>query len=103
MSKYPRRTAVYIATVPEDWRPSSPWTFPPEILGGHALVRNVPSEQAKATARSFNLGQLQAGMTDHQWAIVVPCLRPSHWRAGSAALDALPQPAAVGEAIAGQT
>jgi len=68
--RYRGRQAVYLVTVPGDWKPSSPWSVPPSFASGELYAGNLPMYQAQGFARTFNKRQIQARMPDGKWAIV---------------------------------
>jgi hypothetical protein len=71
MSRRRTRFAVYLATVPDDFHPQRPWTLP-EVFGeGILFAKNLPLGDAQGHARVFNRHQLQAGIPDNRWALVV--------------------------------
>jgi len=68
--RYRGRQAVYLVTVPADWKPSSPWSVPPSFENGEVYAKNLPMYQAQGFARTFNKRQIEDRMPGRKWAVV---------------------------------
>lgn len=69
MSHAGRKSAVYIVTVPDQFRPQRPWDFPQLFTGGEVFTRNVNVAQARGFVFCFNKRQMALGIPDRKWAI----------------------------------
>jgi hypothetical protein len=79
--------AVYILIPPPDWRPSSPWAYPPIVTGGTLYARHICARDAKAICRAHNLGQLKRtyqNLPVESWTVFAPSIRPRHGAKGGA-------------------
>jgi hypothetical protein len=63
------KAAVYIVTVPEDWKPQRPHDYPNGFTSGELHVKNVSGSAAVGAAFVFNKRQMAAGLPDRRWAI----------------------------------
>ena len=75
MSSRSGKQAVYIGTVPTDWKPCSFWSVPPSFDAVELYEKNLQMWQATGFARTFNKRQLQNRMPDRKWAFVARHLR----------------------------
>ena len=71
MSDHGRKNAVYLVTVPEEFRPERPWELPAQILGGELYVKNIILGHALGFAGAFNKRAMELGLPDRKWAIPV--------------------------------
>ena len=74
------RSTVYLVRVGSDLRPNSSWEHPQTFSDAKLQVRNLPLEDARAMVRGLNKTAFEAWQHnrdawDHQWAIVVACVR----------------------------
>ena len=74
------RTAVYIVTVGEGFKPTGDFQLPETFTEGHVYVKNVTMEDGRAAARAFNKRSMEARSHDvagwdRQWAIAAACVR----------------------------
>ena len=75
------RTAVYIVTVGEGFKPTSDFHLPETFTEGHVYVKNVTMEDGRAAARAFNKRAMEDTQSpdvagwDRQWAIAAACVR----------------------------
>ena len=75
------RQAVYLCTVPDDFRPQRLWDIPGAIVAATLQAKNLPMRSALGYARTHNkaaVQRLQAGQSLGLWAIVARHLRPNH-------------------------
>ena len=77
------RMAVYLASVPADWRPQRVWDWPPEFGAAKLQEKNLTPPAAISFARVHNMEQMRANQHERRpivsWAIVCRHLRPC-WR-----------------------
>ena len=69
------KQAVYIGTVPPDWKPCSFGSVPPSFTDVELFEKNLQMWQATGYARTFNKSQLQNRLPGRKWAIVARHLR----------------------------
>jgi hypothetical protein len=65
------RNAVYLITVPDDFRPQRPWELPPGIVAGELYAKNLAMAHALGFVRCFNKRQMDLGLPDRRWAIAI--------------------------------
>ena len=85
------KNAVFLARVPDDFRPTHYHAVPTEILGGEFYARSLPLCRALVVAQEFNKAHLPCtGRYENQWAVVLKGLRsqPAAAREGLAAAAA---------------
>jgi hypothetical protein len=81
------RQAVFLVKVPADWKPQNYWHYPPVILCGELIAKNLTPMDAAGHARTHNRAQIQR-LQQHKlpietWAIVGRQLKPNwHDRSG---------------------
>ena len=81
-TSYGEKAAVYLVTVPADWKPQRPWDYPPTFEGGELYVKNVSGTQAAGAAFAFNKKAIGDSMKDRRWAIAARWVRQK-WRPGT--------------------
>ena len=69
------KQAVYVATLPDAYRPQRPWDVPPSFSQAELRAKNLTMSEAHGFARAFNKAQLAGGLVDRRWAFVLKHLK----------------------------
>jgi hypothetical protein len=106
------RNGILLCETPEAWQPTSPWEIPPATLKGVLFAVNVPLEKGLRFCNEYNCRELESGIRDRLWAILVrrghvpldrACDPQTAWPVGHqmGSLSALPPKGRLPDPIAG--
>lgn len=81
MARLRGRQAVYLVTVPPDWKPQRLWDWPPTFTDGQLVAKNLPPASALGYCRTYNKNRVEAqqqgGEPIGTWALYVRHLKPN--------------------------